>query len=208
MAIEKSWGSVPAQPITSNGTSDGHITVPDATLFFVKQEVNIFSNTVSPLILEIKKINSYNDIELGPKGSVKRSNLTSIVTGDSPKISAEEQPRPAISTEDVLRASYANEPAVGLRTLPIDKLGNPIDTVKGSDSKNRLAVDAEVNVEVNSIALFTKPYDAIVSSYPSGTQEQYQSKIGGISGTNVQLVTVNYTDASKNLIANAFRIDN
>ena len=125
MAIERSWAAVPAQPIITNGTSDVHISVPNSTVFFVKMKVTLFSDSVSPLPLEVKRINNINDMELGPAGDIKlRSNLTLILVTDSPMMSAIEQNRPAISVEDVLRASYANEPAVALRNLPVDQLGN------------------------------------------------------------------------------------
>lgn len=127
MAIQKKWAPVPPQTITSNGTLDGHVTVPDATLFFVQMKVIVFSDTVGPMPLQIKRINNINDIELGPiNGDINsRSNLTSILSSDNAKISAPDyQDRPAISMEDVIRAAYANEPAVAIRNLPVDELGD------------------------------------------------------------------------------------
>lgn len=146
MAIEKFWAPVPPQPITTNGTADGHISVSDSTLFYVKRKVNVFSNAVSVMQLEVKKINNINDIELGPIGNINlRSNLTAILTADSPIISAPDfQNRPAISVEDVLRASFANEPAVGLRSLLIDSLGNPY---KKSNPMPVQLSDGDINIE-------------------------------------------------------------
>lgn len=50
---------------------------------------------------------------------------------------------------------------------------------------------------VAPISFFSLPYDAITVTYPSATQEVYTSRTGGISGTSVQVLTVNYTDATK-----------
>lgn len=61
-------------------------------------------------------------------------------------------------------------------------------------------------VSVKSIQLFTKPFDAITATYPSPTQEVYSSRIGGISGTIQEVATVNYTDATKEFLLNAFRV--
>jgi hypothetical protein len=205
MAIQKKWAKIPPQSITSNGTQDGHITVPDASMFYVQRKVIVFSDDVSPMQLEIKRINNINDMELGPVGNINaRSDLTLLLTVDNPMISApDEQDRPAISMEDVIRASYANEPAVGLRALPIDKLGNAIDSTVGVDGKNRMAVDADVTV--NTVQLFTKPYDSIAALYPTTVQEVYKTYVGGLSGTLQETVTVNYVDDSKNQLVSVVR---
>ena len=48
-------------------------------------------------------------------------------------------------------------------------------------------------------------YDAIVATYPSATQEVYTYKNGGISGTTTAVVTVNYTDSTKNDLLNVVK---
>lgn len=55
---------------------------------------------------------------------------------------------------------------------------------------------------VQTIQLFTKSYDSITVTYPSGTQEVYTSRVGGVSGTVQQTVTVNYTDSTKANLSN------
>jgi hypothetical protein len=98
---------------------------------------------------------------------------------------------------------YDEEPSVAMRSILVDKLGNRIDSTVDSDGKTRIAVDAEVTV--NTVQLFTEPYDTITATYPSSTQEVYQTRNGGISGVVVQTATVNYTDATKNQILNVVR---
>lgn len=58
---------------------------------------------------------------------------------------------------------------------------------------------------VQTIQIFTKPFDAITATYPTATQEVYQSRVGGTSGTVQETVTVNYTDSTKAFITNVAR---
>ncbi len=70
-------------------------------------------------------------------------------------------------------------------------------------SNNILAINKDGSVK--TIQLLTLPFDAITATYPSGTQEIYQSRIGGITGTVQQTLTVNYTDTTKYQILNVAR---
>ena len=58
---------------------------------------------------------------------------------------------------------------------------------------------------VKTVQLFTIPFDAITATYPTTTQEVYQSRVGGTSGTVQQTLTVNYTDTTKAFILNVAR---
>jgi len=208
MAYERLWAAV-VRPFSSDGTARGTLQVSNYTGFFVKQSVSLTSNTKPSLTLQIQRIDPDGTIYVGNKGDINsRVDVSAYLVADAAQIMAPEQSYSPVKPDEIINAVYERDPVKAIRTENVDPQGTPIDSVVGPDGKNRMAVDAQVNVEVNSVALFTKPYDAIVPSYPSPTQELYQSKVGGISGTNVQLVTVNYTDSSKNLILNAFRIDN
>lgn len=81
--------------------------------------------------------------------------------------------------------------------------------IKSGDSDNQAKVDAagslQVTGSVQTVQLFTKAFDAITATYPSATQEVYQSRVGGVSGTVQETLTVNYTDSSKDLILNVAR---
>jgi hypothetical protein len=73
---------------------------------------------------------------------------------------------------------------------------------------NTMAVnpDGSINIDISkSIGLFDLPYDSIAATYPSATVENYQSYLGGLSGTPVQLVVVTYTDSTKNFITSVVR---
>lgn len=82
-------------------------------------------------------------------------------------------------------------------------VGTEDGTTTGTQHVLRVANDGTLQVE--SIQIFTKRFDAITATYPTSTQEVYQSRNGGVAGTVIQTVTVNYTDASKNLILNVAR---
>ena len=47
--------------------------------------------------------------------------------------------------------------------------------------------------------------DSIVVSYPSSTSEVYTFKSGGVSGTTVMTVTVNYTSSTKEFLSSVVR---
>lgn len=44
--------------------------------------------------------------------------------------------------------------------------------------------------------------DSFTVTYPSATQEVYQFRSGGIGGTILKTVTLNYTDATKTALTN------
>jgi hypothetical protein len=46
-------------------------------------------------------------------------------------------------------------------------------------------------------------FDAVTVTYPSATQEVYALRTGGIAGTILKSVTVNYVDATKAELLNA-----
>lgn len=158
MSIERWWTSVSPQSITVNGTSDGHISVGNSTLFKVNQKVIIFSDTVTPLSLQVKQINNINDIEIGPIGNDTddRADLASILTTDNPRISAPRQPRPTISREDIFRAMYAEEPTVAMRSHLVDELGrafgtsNPLAVQLSDGSINIETLNAELRVQLSA----------------------------------------------------------
>ena len=66
-------------------------------------------------------------------------------------------------------------------------------------------IDSEEDILLAIAGLVIYPYDAVTATYPAATQEVYAFRQGGIAGTIMQTVTVNYTDATKDFILNAFR---
>lgn len=67
----------------------------------------------------------------------------------------------------------------------------------------QLLVNADGSIDTRGQQMFTLPYDAITVTYPSGTQTVFQSRVGGISGTVQQTLTLNYTDSTQANLLNA-----
>jgi hypothetical protein len=224
--FEKRLAAVPPQLLTGNGPQLGQITVADASLYKVKQVIHIQSTTATPQAFEIKQIIDIHTMFLGPIGGniSAFSNVSAWLVADGAFIFANEQLRPKIPEQEVERATYEEEPTVARRVILVDPMGTKIDdsnplpvafdgTISIGDVSiveggNTLAVnpDGSINVEVGKpVGLFNLPYDSIKATYPSATQENYQSYVGGISGTPVQLTIVTYTDTTKNNISTVAR---
>ena len=153
-----------------------------------------------------------------------RTSVAAYTTLLSANISADIQGRQKIDNAESTRAVYEEEPAVAIRSILVDDCGdkynstNPLPVaIEGSitigdvsivEGGNTMTVnpDGSINVDISkTIGLFTLPYDSILATYPSATVEDYQSYLGGLSGTPVQLVVVTYTDSTKNFITSVVR---
>ncbi len=197
MATERKWDAVPNQSILADGTTDGAISIQDSSLFKVKQKVYLKSDTLQPTLFEVKRVPNRTTLLVGfIKDPIsKYADVSSYTLSDNSTIFAQEQDRNSVLHEAVDRATYEEEPTMARRVVQVDKSGVKIDSVIGSDGKNRIAVDAEVTVD--NLQLLDKPYDSGTETYPSSTQEVVITFIGGLSGTPVQRVTLNYSDATK-----------
>lgn len=151
MALEKRWEGV-SQAFTANGTQKGVVQVADATGFFAKQQVSLYSNTQSRTVYEVKRVYP-TEIWVGLVGTGidRYEDVSAYTVADSATITANEQVKPSIKPEDILQAVYQRDPAAALRNLLVDKFGNPFDAVIGPDGKRRLAVDAAVTVSGLSV---------------------------------------------------------
>lgn len=71
--------------------------------------------------------------------------------------------------------------------------------------KSAVAIDADTYQlrTVISSSLVGVYYDSFAVTYPTATQEVYTFKTGGLAGTTVKTVTINYTDSTKAFILNA-----
>lgn len=126
--LEKRFVAVSPQLFTTDGTSDGKLTVVYSGFFKVKQQVTITSNVQPPLEVEVKRINSINDIEVGPRGKIEaRTDLSNYTVAAGANIRANEQFRPLIPQEEVIRAVYEEEPVVAYRVIGVDQDGNTIN---------------------------------------------------------------------------------
>ena len=225
--LEKRWPVVAPQAFTADGTDNGLVTIADTTMFKVKQKIYIAATSLPSLHLEVKDVLDLHHLIVGPQhGSILLSTDISAYTvalGGNIYCPIE-QKRPPINSDEYMRAVYDEEPTVALRSVLVDELGDRISSVNplpvaidGTisigdvsivEGGNTMAVnpDGSINVDISkSIGLFDLPYDSIAAAYPSATVENYQSYLGGLSGTPVQLVVVTYTDATKNFITSVVR---
>jgi hypothetical protein len=147
--FEKRLAAVPAQSFIANGTADGKISVADASLFKVKQKVNISALTLDNLNLEVKAIIDINTMYVGPVGGAitTRTNLTLYTLALSASIDAIEQPRPGVPEQEIERHTYEEEPVVARRVILVDKLGNKID------NSNPLPVSVDTTVNIGDVRI-------------------------------------------------------
>jgi hypothetical protein len=130
MAIEKRLPAVYPQAFTTNGTVSGILTVNNAHLFKVKQEVVITANSLPSLELQVKRIISPDIIHVGPKtGSIEaRTDISSYTVSLAAAIYASEQKRPTIPEQEIERLTYEEEPVVARRIIQVDSFGSPLRT--------------------------------------------------------------------------------
>lgn len=227
-AIEKQWPYVPPQAFTANGTAQGVVTVANSTGFKVKQQVVISATGLPDLVVKIMRFISPTSFYVGPtnptagQGLTGRTDISLYTVALGAFVYAQEQPKVTIKPDDIWQAVYRQEPGTTIGVELDDEWGNPFNVdnplpvsfdgtisigeveIRGSPSGVLLDVNSDGSIK--TVGLFTEPYDSITATYPTTTQEVYKSRIGGVSGTVQQTVTVNYTDASKNFILNVARI--
>lgn len=78
-----------------------------------------------------------------------------------------------------------------------------VTTVGGKNGLDVNLVDNSVRV---TNALITEPFDYIAATYPSSTVEVYTYRTGGSGGSLVGVITVTYTDATKDFIASVAKV--
>lgn len=173
MALAKRWERV-SQAFTANGTTDGIVTVSDATGFFAKQKVSLISDTQQPIELEVKKVFP-TTIQVGrlQKGIDDYIDISQFLTVDNARITANQQVKPSLQPDEIFNAAYQHDPAVALRNLLVNKFGVPVSVIDDGMGNQRIAVDATFGgtVAVNLDA-FTKspPDNAVAVGTEDGTK--------------------------------------
>lgn len=79
--------------------------------------------------------------------------------------------------------------------------------IRGTVSGNELEpnVDGSLNTFIQN-QLITAKWDSVSVAYPTTLQEIYTYKFGGLSGSTVAVVTINYIDETKTTINNLIRV--
>ena len=195
MFIEKKRKGVSPRLFTANGDPNGLVTVADARDLFVKQRIQIKSDAKpDPVEFEIKRFVSNNSFKVGPIGENIKSyaDVSAYLVADNASISAGEQDRPGIKPDEIRRATYMEEPVSAIRSFAVDEYGNSYN------KDNPLPVSAELD----SVQLFDKPYDSGTEQNPTPTKQVFTTYTGGLSGTPLQRVTLNFVDATRENLVN------
>ena len=129
MAFERKLAAVPPQSFTANGTSVGVVTIEDTTGFYIKQFVNLQSDTLQCAGFQVKNVLSDTQLIIGlPDNSLraplKPLDLSAYLVADSATISAPEQDNFTIKPDDHYQAIFLPAPVSADRVVPVDPHGN------------------------------------------------------------------------------------
>lgn len=160
---EKRLLAVPPKAFIGSGDVYGRAPISDASQFRVKQVVTVVATGQPILVLEVKRVESPTSIILGPKGGSidTRTDLSAYSIGNSAFVFADEQTRPVVPIQDIQRAVYEEEPAVAIRTLPVDQYGTPISP------SNPLPIEGTISVQLDG------PTMPAVANIPAPTVGEY-----------------------------------
>ncbi len=160
MALEKRFYPVPPQLFTADGTNDGVITIAGNAcgLFKVKQRVILTATGLPNLSLEIKEIDSEDNIQVGPfaqklgvvgqnTGISARTNISAYTVALGAAIFADEQKRPAIDNIEIVRAVYSEEPTCAQRGILVDDCGDTYN------SSNPLPVAIDGTISIGDVSI-------------------------------------------------------
>jgi len=122
--LEKFYKEIPSQLFTANGTSNGVVTIASTVSFKLGQLVVILNPSQPSVAGEIKAIFSETQMAIGPQGSNPNMRIDLSTYDISSTISAPEQQRPTIATQDIERFTYEEAPIVARRSIAVDDTGN------------------------------------------------------------------------------------
>lgn len=153
---ERRWPTVVLTPIS---VANSIITVSTTNALHVKQKITLRNGPSTQTDLEIKRVLSATQIQVGPIGN-EMGNIINPTIYNGGTLEAEEQERNKVSNDITMRAVYQEEPAVALRTVPVDWLGrfyttdNPFPVQLSDGSINIGTVNAEIETQLSHLDNF------------------------------------------------------
>ena len=129
MAFENKLAAVSPQAFTANGTSLGVVTIASTAGFYIKQVVDLQSNSLQQTRLQIKNILSSTQLIVGPNnnslaaGPKNVTDISGFTVSDAASISAPEQNNFPIPRDDHYNAVYLPAPVSADRVMPVDPYG-------------------------------------------------------------------------------------
>lgn len=187
--FEKRLDAVSPQSFVADGTANGLVTVANATLFKVKQDIRINAPSLPQLQLEVKSVISVTQLVVGPQGGNIRQtiDISAYTVAAGAFIDAAEQKRNPIDMAEVIRAVYDEEPAVRLRTGLFDQLGRPVSTIENEDGTISISVDIGGGGSGGGGLAPSKFDDVKIIKNSSGDPIQYQFYLANVSVGNINV---------------------
>jgi hypothetical protein len=128
MANEKTWLAVPPQLLTVDGGMVGQVTVANTAGFHVKAVATLTATGLPPLNVQIKRVVSKTQMFVGLTTTPLQNhalNISDYTLDAGASISMAEQPKTELRPDDMMMATYENDPIVAWRTIQVDQYGNP-----------------------------------------------------------------------------------
>lgn len=190
--LEKRFYAVPPQPLTTNGSVNGYITIYNAcVLLKVKQVVNVTDTLGNLRTYEVKRIDEPDRVFLGPIGKplLCYDDLSAYTTANGAFLFADEQQRTKIAEQEIPRAVYAEEPTVAVRSILVDDCGdtygetNPLP-VEGtlSVTLGGLSTPAIINTSAPALTEYTVPLPANTKEFKIKMRNAMGMKLAWVSG--------------------------
>lgn len=188
MIFEKKWPSVILSPIT---VTNSIITVSSTVGLHPKQIITLTQSGTAQEF-EVKRVLSSTQLQIGAIGRGITAFLNPVQFNGG-TLSAVEQERNAIDSNAGIRASYAEEPTVAIRTTLVDYFGRNYATKEDLNGNPVLKVDASLVSDL----IAGIDYDSITPTYTTLTDTWTYRK-----GTDiVRTITITYTDSTKEIIS-------
>lgn len=150
MSIEKKWAAVAPKLFTVDGNVYGIVSVADTSGIKVKQRIVISASTLPNLQLQVKRVISNTQFivgafptKVGESLLSVRADLSAYTIALGSYVYAEEQDKSNLKPDDIWQAVYEQEPAVAIRTLPVDEYG------RSFGSANPMPVSVTGDVTLN-----------------------------------------------------------
>lgn len=157
--------------LINDGTPNGDIFIPPQWihLVFVGQQVILKSTTKGPLVVKVNQVVGNNHFVVGPVDNPSvdaKIDVSGFLVADNAAVIIPIQYRPLKKPNDIIQFVYAEEPAVAIRSLPVDLLGRPFTPNNPLPVQlatgNVIINDAQLNVQLTHIDNSPQdPFDSV-----------------------------------------------
>lgn len=113
--------------LTAPGTVVGKISITSTFGFKVKMRVLLADPVFPDLFLEVKRVNSSKELELGPLNEPIQNRTDLSAYGATSTLRATIQNRNTIPLQEIERAVYEEEPTIAIRNILVNEFGDKIN---------------------------------------------------------------------------------